>query len=109
MAQKEEKKLECIDNTGGEKTSEFLNGIEDFIKYQSQEINADLEHKAIFIVATDSKHVICSHFGMCRKNIIAIATAMKQDEDIATMIKSAPLLFSIMGTKIDYIIKNIMK
>lgn len=109
MAQKEEKKLECIDNTGGEKTSDFLNGIEYFIKYQSQEINADPEHKAIFIVATDGKRILCSPLGNRRKNIAAIASAMKAEEDVANIVELAEMLFCGKHQTLDDLIKDIAK
>ena len=109
MAQQEETKLKCIDYTEGAKISDFLRGIEEFVRYQSKETCADSEHKAIFIVAVDGDKVICSPLGDRRKNIVAIASAMKAENDVANIITLASMLFCGKNKTLDDLIKDIAK
>ena len=109
MAQQEDTKLKCIDYTEGAKISDYLRGIEEFVRYQSKETCADSEHKAMFIVAVDGKNIICSPLGDRRKNIVAIASAMKAENDVANIITLASMLFCGKNQTLDDLIKDIAK
>ena len=104
-----EVKLECIDQTNGETKSGYLKGIEEFLKYQSKETHADVENKALFIVAADGNQVICSTLGKLRKNILLITSAMQSDQDIANVITLASLLFTGKYHTVDELIEDIAK
>lgn len=108
-SKQKEEKIKCTDYTNGAEKSEYLKGIEEFANYQSKETLADTEHKAIFIMAVDGDKLLCCPLGTNRKLIVALASAMKVNENAANMITFASMLFSGQGKSTEDLIKAIFK
>lgn len=109
LSKKKEEKRKCIDYTNGAEKSEYLKGIEVFSNSQSKETLADTEHKAIFILAVDGDKLLCCPLGTNRKLIVALASAMKINENAANMIILASMLHSGKNQIINALIKDIKK
>lgn len=105
----EQEEIKCIDYTNGEAKSEYLKGIEEFVKYQAKETMADSEHKSIFILAVDGEQILSTPLGNSRNIIVAIASAMKADKHIADILTLASMLFCGQFKSTDDLIKDILK
>ena len=103
--QKEETK--CITANDGRPFSEYLQGVEKFIKKESKITLADKEKNGLFIMATDSDQVICAPIGYPLNIISGITSAMNDDLDIAFIVMAAA--YQYHGDNIVNLIKKVLK
>lgn len=89
-----EDKLNVIDKTDGAPQSDFLVGINSFVKYQSKEISCKKD-KALLIVADDSEsnQISCSVIGHYSTLIEDIVELMESENSVRNIILEAAFAY----------------